>query len=289
MNTSDHILVDTQATLEITFSAGDAAGNVTYVVTDSEGAAVASGTANNETEAGRYTFVLAPQPMVANLVVAWTGTWGGVPQTLTTTAEIVGAYLFTLAEARAYDKAVLGNATVYSDAAIRAARVGITDFFQEITGVGFVPRYGRAVLDGDGGRELKVQDFGHVDELLYASVNGTALTAPELAEVSVYPEGRFYRPAGWPRSADGSRRNIVLGYEFGAHQAPWDVHEQALVLLRYTLVPSDISDRTITWTNELGTFRQAVPGEKYPTGLPSVDAMLSRYSHKPIIRSVALS
>jgi len=288
MTTSDHILVNTQATLEITFTSGDATGDVTYIVTDAAGATVASGTATNETEPGRYTFLLAPQATVAELSIAWTGTWNSAVQTLTTTAEIVGAYLFNISEARAYDKGALASDTVYTDEAIRTARVGITDFFRQVTGMSFVPRYGRTVLDGDGGPELKVP-ASNLSEILSATVNGTALTPSELAEVTVYPEGILYRAAGWARSSTSRRRNITVGYEYGHHQAPWDIHEAALMFLRYVMVPSDVSDRTITWTNELGTFRQAVPGEKYPTGIPAVDAALSRYPRRSAMRSMALS
>lgn len=276
MNVASHILKNTQATVEITFTAGDATGNVTYSATDADGTVVASGTATNEVEAGRYTFVLAPQAAVKSLKIVWTGTWAAAVQSMTTYAEIVGGYLFTLAEARAYDKAALASTTDYPDATIAAARDGITDFFEQVTGVSFVPRYGRAVTDGMGydlwlpHRQLRT--------LLAGSVDGTALTVAQIADVEVYESGRMYRTDAWGWSSSPSRRVVVVGYEHGYLSVPWDVHQAALMYLKYVLKSSDVSDRTVSWSNELGTFRQAVPGRQYPTGIPAVDAALGRYT-----------
>lgn len=273
MTTADQILRNTQATLEITFTAGDATGAVTYTVTDANGTSVATGTATNETEAGRYTFILAPQTAVKTLTIAWTGTWSGAVQSITTYAEIVGGHLFTLAEARAYDKAVLTSTTTYPDAAIRETRAGITDLFEQVTGVSFIPRYGRTTLDGSG-YELWLP-HRQIRTLLSGSVDAVALTAPQIAEIELYEYGRLYWTGGW---ASTTRRNVTVAYEHGYQAVPWDIHLAALTFLRYVLVSSDISDRTISFTNELGSFRQAVPGTKYPTGIPMVDAALSRYT-----------
>jgi hypothetical protein len=265
--------------LEITFTAGDASGAVTYAVTDADGISVASGSATNETEPGRYTFVFAPQTAVKTLTIAWTGTWGGVAQTISTYAEVVGNHLFTLAEARAFDKAVLASTTTYPDAAIREARAGITDFFQQVTGVSFIPRYGRAVLDDPRSTDLWLPVL-QLRTLLAGSLAGTALTAGEIADIEVYEYGKLWRTAGWPGS---TRRDVIVSYEHGYQTVPWDIHQAALTYLRYILVSSDISDRTISWSSELGTFRQAVAGRNYPTGLPSVDAALGRYTAAAVL------
>lgn len=284
MNVADHVLKNTQATLAIDFTAGAATGAVTYTVTDADGTAVTSGSATHGT-AGAYSFTLPPQTAVKSLTIVWTGTWGGVAQSLTTYAEIVGNHLFTIAEARAFDNAALASVTDYPEADIRAARAGIADFFESVTDVSFIPRYGRKVLDGPGARDLWLP-VKQLRTLLAASVAGTAFTASEIADVEVYEYGKLYRPSTWDSYVWGegaARRNVTVAYEHGYQSVPWDIHQAALVYLRYLLVASDISDRTVSWSNELGTFRQAVPGRLYPTGLPSVDAALGRYQRSMVL------
>ena len=67
------ILKNTSSTLEITFSAGDASGAVTVTITRADGTALATGAATtNETEAGRYTYLMAPQTELDSLTAVWT-------------------------------------------------------------------------------------------------------------------------------------------------------------------------------------------------------------------------
>ncbi len=283
MTGADHILKNTSATLGITFTAGDATGNVTYTVTDADGVSVQTGTATNEAAAGYYTFTLTPQAAVKTLTIVWSGTWGGAVQTITTYAEIVGAHLFTVAEARAVDNAKLANATTYPDATIREARAGIADFFEQVTRVSFIPRYARTILDGDGTGAAWLP-HRQVRSLLAASTGSTsttrtALTAAELLEVDTYDYGLLERSTTWTIG----HRNLVVSYEHGYQAVPWDIHQAALIYLGFVLVASDVSDRTISYSNELGTFRQATPGRNYPTGIPVVDAALSRYTSAMVI------
>lgn len=283
MNVADHVLKNTQATLGITFTAGDASGNVTYGITDEDGnTVVAAGTvATTEAAVGYYTFVLPPQTAVKRLTITWTGTWGGVVQSLVTYAEIVGNHLFTIAEARAHDGGALSSTVDYPEASIRAARAGITDFFEHVTGVSFIPRYGRAVVDGSG-YELWLP-HRQLRTLLAGSIDGTALTVGEVADVEVYESGRMWRSGYWGGSSWPNRRNVTVAYEHGYQAVPWDIHQAALVYLKFVLKSTDVSDRTVSWSNELGTFRQAVPGAKYPTGIPSVDAALGRYQRQMVV------
>ncbi len=283
MTTADHILRSTQATIGITFTAGDATGAVTYTVTDADGVSVQTGTATNEAPAGYYTFTLAPQATVKTLTIVWSGTWGGADQSITTSAEIVGAHLFTVAELRAFDDAALTNPTTFTDATIREARAGIADFFEQVTGVSFIPRYARTILDGDGTGSAWLP-HRQVRAILGASTGSastalTALTAAELLEVGTYEYGLLERNASWTTG----HRNLVVSYEHGYQAVPWEIHRAALIYARNVLVAVDMSDRTLSMTNELGTIRLSIPGQKYPTGIPVVDAALSRYTQSLVI------
>lgn len=275
--TTEHVLRDTAAELAMTFSSAPD-GDVTVTITDANGDAVDSGTATVDSEdAARFTFQLDPQPDVQSFDVVWAGSWGGDAQQITARVEIVGGVLFTVGQARAFDDAALASTTTYPDAAILDARAGIAEFFQEVCGVSFIPRYSRDILDG-GGYSLWL-NRPHVNRILAVTLDGTALTADEIADLDVYEHGQVYRDARW--TAD--RRNVIVEYEHGYEAVPWDIHRAALTYLRYILVTSDVSDRTITWSNELGTFRQAQPGREYPTGLPAVDAALHRHSGRVVV------
>jgi hypothetical protein len=276
VNTADHILKNTRAVLDITFSAGAADGAVTVTVTNASGTVVSSGSAS-QVSGGEYTFALNPQPAVADLTVTWAGSWGGVAQSIQSKAEIVGAYLFTLAQARSFDKAALANTTLYSDSLIREARAGITDFFEEVCGVSFVPRYGRDVVDGNSGTDIWLTR-PRVNSVLAATVDAVAIS--DLSAVVVYDYGMAYRPSSWTAV---NRRGVIVEYEHGYTQPPYDIHLAALTYLRYLLVASELSDRTVMFTNELGTIRNAVAGRNYPTGIPSVDAALIRHDERILI------
>lgn len=284
MTGTDHVLRNTSATLTVTFSAGAADSDaVTVTITDEAGNEVVAETAAAAAGDGAYSYQLAPQTQLNRLTVTWAGEWGGIPQTITTFVEIVGGYLFTVADARAFDDAKLADEETYPDAAIRDVRAGIADLFEQVTGVSFIARYARETLDAPAGRDLWLARR-QVRTVLAASVSGTALTSDELADLELYAHGQLYRSAAWRCGfATSGRRAIVVEYEHGHETVPWDIHQAALVLARYTLVSTEVSDRTISWSNELGTFRQAVPGEKYPTGIPAVDAALGRYTRRMVL------
>jgi hypothetical protein len=278
MMTVDHVLRHTRAVVSVTFSAGNADGAVTVTVVDAGGRSVATGNATS-VGAGSYTFAIDPQPEVAELSITWAGSWGGSAQSIASQVEIVGGYLFTLAQARAYD-AELANTTKHPDAEIRERRAGITDFFEQFCGISFVPRYARDVLDGDCDLWLT---HWPVTKLLAASIDGVALTGGELAVATVYPHGRLYRSAGWWTT---NPRQAVVEYEHGMAAVPWDIHQAALVYLRYTLTPSNLSERTMSVSNELGTVRLAVANEKYPTSIPAVDAALLNHKQTAVSRDI---
>ena len=267
------ILKNTSSTLEITFSAGDASGAVTVTITRADGTALVTGAATtNETEPGRYTYLMAPQTELDSLTAVWTGTWGGVAQSVATYAEVVGGHIFTLADLRAFGDQAITTAG-YPDAVVRAARARITDKFQKVCGVSFIPRYQRDVLDGTGLCAI-FATRKRVTRMIAASVDGSALSAPDVAALYTYPTGRIERLTYWPNSI---RRNVILAYEHGWPSTPADISFAAMTLARYELVPNDISDRMVSFDNDLGSVRLSVPGRNYPTGIPIVDSILSEY------------
>jgi hypothetical protein len=274
---SQQILRNTQATLLIDRPPGPATG-VTVTVTNAAGATVASGGATSA--AGTYTFTLPPQAELDRLTVLWSGTFDGVAQSVTTYAEIVGGYLFRVDTARSYGDRVLADTTRYPDADIEAARAEITDMFQQVCKVSFIPRYGRDVLDGTDSDTLELTNR-RPRRIISGSISGTSLTAGQIADIALYPGGRavYISGAYWP----WKRQSITLGYEHGWPVVPADIALAGLVLARWQLVSNDISDRMIAFDNDLGSVRLSVPGAAFPTGIPIVDATLARYDESPLL------
>lgn len=237
------------------------------VVTTGPGVLVAPGT---------YTFTVPGQATLDTLSVEWVATSiGGAVVTATDYIEIVGGYLFGLAEARALDPPL--SSTTYPTALLAQKRLEVEQECEEICGRSFVPRFRRIVLSGPGNSKLLLPE-GDVRALRAVSVGGTALS--DLSAVyalasGVLDRGYSYWPQGW--------NNIVVEYETGMDYPPEVIRAAAMKRLRsrLTLTSSGVPDRAISWSAQAGgTYRISLPtGEK--TGVPDVDAAYERWTFDP--------
>lgn len=281
---SHKVLNATPATLSQTFySDGDVAdpGVVTVTITKADGTALVTGAATSGTGAAARTYDLGPQAQLNDLTAAWTGTVDGEATTLYSKVEIVGGFIFGIAQARAFDGAKLASTATYPTETITAARDRITDNLETLTGVSWVPRFAREEYDGDGTDTLLVSHY-HPTEVLSASIDGTALTSEELADLKVYKDGRIKRKTlgTWTEGED-----IVIEYVHGFDHLNDGVDYHALRWLTHQIVGTNLPRTAIQQIDQLGTFRMATAGEKYPTGIPEVDAWLA--SHDYTIPGVA--
>jgi hypothetical protein len=154
-----------------------------------------------------------------------------------------GAVLFTVAEARAFDKAQLTNATTYPDAAVIAKEAELREWFGRIFGVDFLPTtHTDEYHSGDGSSEL-VLDWPLVTSVSAASTRAstswTALTAGELADIYVDPycTDHIFREGGyWPLG----RSNVKVTYVSGHVAVPTRIKRAALQLCLAELVPSNM-------------------------------------------------
>lgn len=283
------------AQLSATFynSAGAVAdpGTVTVdIARESTGAAIVTGGATSGTGAAARTYTLTAD-LTADLdalEVVWSGTVSAAAVTLTQQCEVVGDWLFTIAEARAAHPDLV-EAT-YPDATIAAARERIAEWFEQICGVSFVERYKRVVVSGDGTAELllpgamRVGAVRRVEERLSGATAWTALSAGDLADVLAEPWGLLVRETGGVWTS--GRRNWRIAYEHGWAQVPEPIKRAALRLLLSQVFPSNLSDRALSETNSMGTFRLAAPDPTRWgrwTGLPEVDSALAEFSEKPMV------
>ena len=258
-------------------TAVDAAANPTVVVKDGGGATIASGTSSKPVgTTGLYEFGLTPAhtAVLDSYSAVWSYSRGGSAEQAMTTFEVAGGFFFSVAEARAFDNAAMADAARYPASTIVAGRELVEDHIEHLCGVAFVPRATRVVIDGTNDDVLVA--ITRPREIASASVDDVALTAGQLANISIYPEGRLAYPA-WITGELNIRMHVLHGHDV----PPEPIKRAALVLLRNRLVASSIDDRAVAFTDELGTRQLAVAGRRgQPTGIPDVDAAIAQYSDR---------
>lgn len=287
----DRILSDSQSKikLEVRDESGtlvnvDATTTVTAKATDSAGTEITGSPFTAQLPGGVtgiYEVTLSPARTAQMDVydAEWTLTLGGAVQKRRTQYEVVGGFHFGIAEARTFDNKVLTDAVKYSADDIRNARELIEEDIETMCGVAFVPRARRVTLDGTGKAAIYVPDK-RVRKLVSGSIDAVALTAAEITDVAI--NAGFRRLTRKEQGAwAAGHQNIVLFYERGFSQPPDPIRRAALKLLRYRLVPSNIDDLTLSFTDELGTRQFPVPGQRFPTGIPEVDAIIARFDESP--------
>jgi hypothetical protein len=192
--------------------------------------------------------------------------------------------LFTLAEARAFDKLQLANATDYPAATIYAKADEIAERFERICGVAFLPKLYVEYLSGDGTATMLLSAHNPLAESaprpveMYAvTVDGTALTATELA--SVYADtGGLTHYVGGPWST-ASPHNIKAKYYAGWSVVPFDIKRAALIVAVNELPPDNISDRVTSFSDGSANYQMVTAGVRgAATSLPEVNAILQRYN-----------
>lgn len=218
----------------------------------------------------------------ARLRATWTFTVSGEEQEVTTEHEIVGAVLFTLAEARAFDGGALSNATRFPDVAVLAMRDRIVEAFEEITGRSFGARAKREVLSGDGTGTAWLEVMDALQIVAASTRTGTtwtALTGGELAALLLSSNGRLEWESGvWPLGT----RNIRVDLLYGLERVPLEIRRAALWVLRQHLAGTNLPANAISQVDQLGTFQLSIPGRRANTwfGIPEVDEVLARYRRR---------
>lgn len=257
------------------------AGAVTVGVTTADGTVILStGTATAGTGSAART-VAVTAANTASLGM-WTATWtdAGDSSAHTTLVEVVGGYVFSLADARNSD-ATLGNTAKYTDAAILVARREVEDDFERICDVAFVPRYRRERLSARGRAVMLPTPRPRVvrSVRVYDSdgVTFTALTATELTALTVDDSGLIHG-TGLPSCHD----NVVVEWEHGHDRPPGKVKTAALRYLRMRLnePTSAIPDRATTFSVDQGGSYSLTTASKWQVGIPDIDAELDRWSKR---------
>jgi hypothetical protein len=248
-------------------------GTVLVTVTRLDGTAVVSGvptTSGTGANARNYLLTATHTALLDTLTVTFAS--ASLSQDVAISVEVVGAFLFSETEARAFDAAAMSDETSYSDAAIQRMRARITDEFESITGIGFVPRYRRdAFVGADDARMPRSVET-------YSNGVWTAYSVDDLADVLVEYDALRRRARGvFPMGY----ANVRVGYEYGMSPTPFDISEAALWALRYYLVPTNVDPRALSISNDIGTTNLWTPGVsgrgEAIHAMPETDRILKLY------------
>lgn len=241
----------------------------TVTITKADGTAIATSAATARTGVGTFEYALAPQALLNFLTLDWTAMFDSITQTIRTQAEVVGGFLFSIADARA---AKLSDTAKYPTKTIVDVREEVSAFFADYCLVSFAPRFARVTVDGSGLTDMYVPNR-YLSRILSVTVAGTAATT---ADVVPYNDGLLYRPSGWP----AGRKNVVVEYEHGYDKTPGRVSRAALQYAQTLLVGTDIKERATMHTDETGSYRLSIPDamRRHPTGVPLIDAILNEFA-----------
>jgi hypothetical protein len=231
---------------------------------------------------GVYDFALAGPTTPVVYDITWAGQLGGENVAVTTQAEALGEFLFALPDLR--DLRV-GNGRPFKDSTawpeerLLEARTATLEEIQRILWYAPVPRYGSAVLSGDGTAALRLPHY-EPSKILAASIDGTALSSDELADL--YLDDRFVvrkTLSAWPQGAG----NVTVAYVHGLPALPGEGSNVAMVMAAMSLDPSAVSGASSMVTPD-GTSYDFDPagqvtraGQVRHTGVPRVDAWLNRW------------
>lgn len=270
------LLKDTPGVVSVLFTDDETVltptGPVTVTVTRADGSAVTSGTATTLT--GLHSFTVAPQAVLGLLTLRWAGTFNGLARSKTTYLEIVGSRIFELMELRDFDDAI--DTVKFPTAALNAVRERVEDEFERITRWCFIYRAVRIVIPAAGADTIMLPV--RMPRAVTAIKDGSTVLAVSTVDVDI--DGAVMLNNG--RTFAGK---VTVDFEYGMDVTPVDVKDAAIFYARYRLFAdrlSNVPDRAESFTaTEGGTYRLAVAGRSgYETGLPEVDAILSRYNLK---------
>jgi hypothetical protein len=260
-------------------------GTVTVEVLRSNGDAIkAAGTATAGTGTQPRTVTLTPAETadLDMLTVKWTASGVLLAETL---HEIVGGVYVTANDIRSADSS-LTNTQVYPTSLLNEGRAEVERMFEDVCGVGFVPRFEVERLDGRYTTQLVLSwpqlRRVHWCRIWTNDIDYTELSAAELAAIKPSRTGVVFRSDGslWDRGV----QNIEIAYEHGYDLPPPDLRKAAIRAIRHQVnrLKSAIDERATSFTMfEGGTVTLATPGVgRWTTGIPEVDETLMRYSHK---------
>jgi hypothetical protein len=277
----------------------------TYVVTNAEGAEVASGMASLTTSdpiEASFTLTAANLPARDLLTVTWSYTVSTVPVEVTSTIDVCDKRLFPITDYNQFNDKQVTTAT---PATLEQARREAEDFLERECGCAFTGRYGSEFWLVEGGHEQYYGGIGYdgwhlgrrcgarneltlrqpfvsvvrsisrawVDPTTGAS--GTHALNLEYVQLDAHTSTIHVRNDPTDQYG-GLWGELTIGFEHGRPDA--DVRRVCLILARYRVVNGPLERRAQSMTLEGGgNISLLTPGMAASvTGIPEVDSFLER-------------
>lgn len=277
------VLRTQKAVLTASFFVGETASVTAaapvVTVTRLDGTAVENGNATGPDSNNAYSYTFGGRDVVDLLVVTWTGTVAGDAMVLTDSIEIVGGFLFSIAQGRAVDP-VLTSTTKFPTADLIDFRTQTEDECERICGQAFVPRFRRFTTNGLGQVALMMPD-ALIRTIRSVKVGNVTFDAPTTALVGYSDAGMIYLSQGWIPGVPPGIKNITIEYEYGWDQPPADIYRASRIRFKSIAMQSrsplsDRAERVVQVDQSGGTVVYGSPSiEK--VGIPEVDAAYGRY------------
>jgi hypothetical protein len=246
--------------------------NVT-VTYDSDGHTV-TGTATGGPGTSRtFALTAAQTANLDYLNVSWAAADGS---TLTTYAEIVGDFLFSVAQARL--RSPLQDATAYPASAILFYRTLAEMAIEDICGVAFVPRYLRETMSISGfgllsGSRRRIRTVRQITTWAGGTPNNYQ-PLPNLSGLQIISSQEIYMPTLW----NWFSLPVFVAYEHGYDYAPFRVQRAALELARRWLIESPWDERTTGFrTRDGGEMMILTASHTNAFDIPEVEAVATAY------------
>ena len=233
-------------------------GSTTVVVTNDEGVTVAHGTAvAGNTGYRTFDLPLSATSGLDYLTAAWTASDSSV---LTTYAEVVSSFYFTVAQARA--RSPLGDTTTFPTQNILDFRTMAERALEDICGVAFTRRYSHHTATIASWGLLKVpRRLAKVVRNIYTQTDQGPVALPTLSGLRIMPSGLIFIPTFWNWWSEP----ITVAYEHGYDYVNPRVSRAALELARRWIVESPWDERTTAFrTRDGGEMQLLTAGTSRP-------------------------
>lgn len=287
--THQRILRGVPATLSVTLVDSDgspraAVGDVDVIVKRADGTElIASTSADAGSDTGVFTTPLSATEtgVLDQLTATWTEQGGGSYDTV---VDIVGGYYFSIGEGRRAAPG-LQDTQKYPDDLMLKVRQEVEEECERICNRGFVPRFRRVSLEGNGLDRLMLPnvDVRAVKSLTVdgATVAASALTVESYGELRYTAGGTF----GYY-----TRSTLVAAYEYGLDSPPADLKRAALIRFasRLSLSKTGVPDRREWEVIDGKVFGYSKPGNAYPTGIREVDVVYAAHAYDPQVEAAPI-
>lgn len=278
----DRILRGTGATISIVVSVDGAGENpdpdsATVTVVNSAGTVLVAAAVATDTGEGQFSYNLTPTHTATldTLTASWSYTRNSATETLTTTHEVVGGFVFTVAQARqmsGFDRKDNAGDYKISTAQILEARAEVERMLEHELGFAMVPRYTVEVVSGSGGYQLELRPY--MRAIRSVTVDGAAWSPGDVSGLAFNPSGFVFSSSRW---SDGFA-NVSVGYEHGLDTPPPNAAGVALKLARSLVVGSPADDRAASVSTDEQTTTFYVPGASEPFALPEANRFVQAHT-----------